>query len=264
MRYEAADVIRLSEQLVALGVLQTSLQWAWRAANLSATPLLHERIASDGAIDPSRSRTHLRWAKRMAGSFALVVCVVRAALAIVVVSPVTHSVQTGALLGLVVAHVMLAWTPWTLSPDGGEGMARLVTIALAVARLANHSADAACLTFLAATVALSYFVSGAHKLAAPGWRNGLTLTRIFRSALYGQPHMGRMFSARPLIAICASRALIAWELTFPATLLLPSPIACTALAIACAFHAWNAIVLGIDSFVFPFLATYPAVVWLTQ
>ena len=265
MRFEAAAAIRLSEQLLALGVLQTSCQWAWRAVTVSNTPLLQQRIAEVGAIDPARSRLHRRWANRMTGPLAVVVSLMRAALAIALLSPASsRPVQTGALIGLVVAHVLLAWTPWTIWPDGGEGMSRLVTIALAVARIANHSADAACLTFLAGSVALAYFVPGAYKFACPGWRNGVTLQRVLRSERFGQSHVARLLAAHPLLSICASRALITWELMFSASLFLPAPVARVALAAGCAFHLWNAIILGIDAFVLPFLATYPAVVWLTQ
>ena len=266
MSSDATGVLRVAEQLLALGVVHSSLQTLWCVVQTRSRPQRRERIAEDAAIDMTRSSAHRRWAIAFTGPIALAVLLVRVLCALVLLWPTaSDAVRTGALLTLVGAHVVFAWTPFGVWPDGGEGMARLVTVALVVVRIAGSSAHVAGARFLAASVALAYVASGAHKIRAAGWRSGETLRRVCRSQHVGHPALSRLIDRMPTWTVrVLSRTLIAWELTFPLVFIMPTAWVRVALAIGLAFHLGNAILFGINGFPFPFLATYPAVWWVTR
>lgn len=129
---------------------------------------------------------------------------------------------------------------------GSDAMTLVVLLGLAVGRTFSASAG---LGYIAAQLVLSYFLAGCWKLRERAWREGSALDRLLALPQY---------RSTPLL-LPASRWLgygvIAFECAFPLSLFgLALPFA----ALGLTFHAVNARVLGLNRFLWAWLAAYPA------
>lgn len=105
------------------------------------------------------------------------------------------------------------------------------------------------LWYIAIQVILSYFVAGVSKLLEGEWRSGRAL-----AVFLGRPRK----RGDRLVAW----SIIAFEVFFPAAVLSPR-VALAFMAGGLFFHLINAYVLGLNRFVFAWLAAYPALYWAT-
>jgi hypothetical protein len=144
---------------------------------------------------------------------------------------------------------------------GSDAMLIVVVLALGIARSAPGPGGAAAgLAYAAAQLVLSYFIAGIAKLREPAWRAGAALPALVRLPHYRAPRWAIAMLSRPVIARWASRAILAFECGIP--LAFAHPAACTALlAVGAAFHLGNAIVFGLDRFLWTWLAAYPALIY---
>lgn len=167
------------------------------------------------------------------------------------------------------ANGFLAVSAWVLHPkhvfgsDGSDQLAFLVQSAAALARIGDsHRRREAGLVFLAGQAGLSYLASGAVKLASRSWRSGEALTGVLRTRTYGDRGLYSFLRAHPRLARAAAHAVLVAEVGFPLVLLLPTRLALGAIAGMTVFHLLNARYMGLARFVWAFLATYPAVIYV--
>ena len=97
-----------------------------------------------------------------------------------------------------------------------------------------------------------------------GWRDGTYLAAVLTARIYGNPPVGRYLGAHQTLSKFASRALLAWECSFPLVIVLPAPVSYTVLAIGAAFHVTNAVLMGLNCFVWSFFAVYPPLLWVVS
>ena len=135
-----------------------------------------------------------------------------------------------------------------------------------LAIVADGSADGlrAGLWFVAAQSALSYYINGAAKLAAPSWRSGRAFQTVFSTASNGQPTLHRVFGARPRLARLMAWGTMAWECGFALVLVTPEPVRIALLISGVAFHLTIAATMGIHLFVWAFVSPYAAIWFVTQ
>jgi len=100
--------------------------------------------------------------------------------------------------------------------------------------------------------------------SARGWREGTFLPAIFQTAIYGHRRLGRLLSVRPALSSMLSRAVIAWECSFPLVLVAPPSVVAPVLLMGVAFHAVNAYLMGLNTFFWSFAATYPAILYCSH
>lgn len=144
---------------------------------------------------------------------------------------------------------------------GSDRMGLLILWTLLVGELASPVLlREAAFGYLALQLTLSYFLAGAVKLRDPEWRDGRALTRIFRDSIYPVSESLRGWAERPARMRALGGAMLAFELLFPLCLLHPATLK-AGLAVAFVFHVGNALILGLNRFVWVWLAAYPAVVW---
>ncbi len=116
------------------------------------------------------------------------------------------------------------------------------------------------LGWIAVQSSLSYLLAGVAKLKNAGWRHGGALQNLMSSA---GPYVvfapARRLAERR--AICASLgwAVVGFELLLPAALVLPLKARIVLLTLGVGFHLFNAVVLGLNRFVWAWVATYPAI-----
>lgn len=142
---------------------------------------------------------------------------------------------------------------------GSDYMTVLVLAILTLIRLYHDSQIivTGALWYLALQTGLSYFVSGWFKLKNKNWRNGLALVGIMTKSNYEVPVTASAAAQNKKLSLIASWVVIIFEFTFLVSLF--HPFLCLFfLASAFLFHLSNSYVLGLNRFMFAWLAAYPA------
>ena len=146
--------------------------------------------------------------------------------------------------------------------DGADQMNALTFVALAVdAALPTPLVRWASLWFLALQLTMSYLVAGGAKVISEEWRSGRAMWGILSTRLYGVPPLGLWLKAHPRIAQLAAWSVFGCETGFVLLLFLPDPFAWVLIAGGVGFHLASAIVMGLNTFFWSFLAAYPALLW---
>jgi hypothetical protein len=147
--------------------------------------------------------------------------------------------------------------------DGSDQMGMVVAIGLAIMSAGfavNDKSLAWCGVFaIAGQATLAYFVAGAAKLVSPVWREGGALLGVMQTQSYGDPLAARFAQNRPGFCTFVCWLTIVTEMLFPLVFIVPPSLAMASLACFAAFHFSNAWFMGLNAFVWPFLATYPSV-----
>ena len=115
------------------------------------------------------------------------------------------------------------------------------------------------LGWIAAQSVLSYFLAGLGKIQNAGWRNGVALQHLFASnGPYVLWHGVRRLATSQPICVLLGWSVVLFELAFPVLLVLPVAGKLAFIMAALTFHLANAVVLGLNRFVWAWAATYPA------
>jgi hypothetical protein len=192
----------------------------------------------------------------------LVLVLLRLGAASVLLSGVSRGPTETGLCVLVAATSISLSLRTPFGNDGADQMAILIFSALSWARVAGTlEAAAISLWFIALQTCLSYITSGVAKVTARGWRNGTAIKGIFRTVVYGHSTVGRLVHRFPTIAIIAGWMVIVTECGFSLVLFCPKPIAFVFIVGGLLFHASSAVLMGLNTFLWEFVATYPALLY---
>lgn len=166
------------------------------------------------------------------------------------------------VLAVVVLTTVLLNVRSPYGMDGSDQMATQVFGALFLGFLPGTplALDAA-LWYIALQGCLSYATAGLVKVSSPPWHSGEALFGIFNTRAYGHPAVARFLHRRPGLTQALGWTVVAAEVAFPLTLLLGYPYGLVLLGWGVAFHAANALVMGINSFFWSFVAPYPAILY---
>lgn len=143
---------------------------------------------------------------------------------------------------------------------GSDKMGLLTLTCLTLAHLIPEAAELA-LAYLGVQLTLSYAVSGWIKLRDPNWRRGTALQDVFLFSAYPQSLAIRGLAQRQTLLRIGSATVIALEVLFPLSLLHPITLA-IALSLTALFHLANALLFGLNRFLWHWLAAYPSLLWL--
>ncbi len=144
--------------------------------------------------------------------------------------------------------------------DGADQMYMIVYGAIGLADFAGIDSVAFyAVWFIAIQTSLAYLAAGLSKLIAPEWRSGVSLTGILGTLIYGRPKLASVFAMQPRVSQALSRCVICWECLFWSALVLPRPMLPLMLFGGLVFHATAAVTMGLNSFFWAFVATYPAI-----
>jgi len=145
---------------------------------------------------------------------------------------------------------------------GSDAMTMVVLVGVVAARLgsAHPWVAQASLGYVAAQLVLSYFVAGIAKLRDPSWRQGHALARLAQLPQYAVPAGLARVLMLPWVGRLGAFAVLTLECAFP--LALVSRATCIALlALALLFHLANVALLGLNRFLWAWLAAYPALLY---
>ena len=170
------------------------------------------------------------------------------------------------LLSFVALTSLLLSFRTPVSGDGADQMSMIVFFGLAAFGLADNGLlRVVSLVFIAAQSVLSYVVAGVAKALSPKWRSGIALREIFNTRSYGQESIARSLNAAPSsVNVMLCWFVILAEINFALLFVLPAQWCLLILGLGVMFHVINAIVMGLNTFVWSFLATYPCVLFVNQ
>lgn len=162
---------------------------------------------------------------------------------------------------VVPAHLLLGMR----SRFGGDGADQMTVITFTVLALAfafgQQRAAVLVLWFVTAQTCLAYLTAGVAKLVSAQWRSGTALGEILATGVYGHPWAAAVLARRTRLAAAACWSVIVLECTFPAVLIGVRPLTWALLAGAALFHVGTAILMRLNTFLWAFVATYPAVLY---
>lgn len=148
--------------------------------------------------------------------------------------------------------------------DGSDQMTNLIliTICLCMAPFANENLIFIGFLFIAMQSCLSYFVAGSSKLLSESWRDGSAVQDIFRTRTYGSEKVYNHIKNKKGINMFLCWNVIIIEILFPLVLFLPLEWAIGFLIWGITFHLLNSIIMGLNTFLWAFLATYPSIIYI--
>jgi hypothetical protein len=258
----ASSALRLIETLASASVLLSSLEFIVVPRLIDDTSFmiwpvfrLRHRWFFDGRLGKVFDRI-LAWPA------ILFVLFLRLLAALLLFVGVTWSTAHIALLAIITVSTMAMMLRTTYGLEGSDQILLIifVTLTLVFARPSPVTMTLG-LWFLALQACLAYCTAGYYKVASPMWRDGTALVGIFGTRCYGQPMLARYLADHHRLTIWLSRAFAVSECGFPLVLLLPKSMLPYFLAWGIGFHASCAVLMGLNNFLWAFLATYPAVVY---
>ena len=148
--------------------------------------------------------------------------------------------------------------------DGSDQMTLLIIITLIVCLVPTGSRLLlyAGIWFIALQSCLSYAVAGISKLASTEWRASTAIRSIFSTKTYGSERAAQFLKNKRTMNIFLCWNVMLTEALFPLCLILPLPFAIAFLVWGFTFHLLNAIIMGLNSFFWAFMATYPAILFV--
>jgi hypothetical protein len=166
----------------------------------------------------------------------------------------------GLLILSVLVSMMLSIT------QGADSQLIAITYSAIALTLFSDTPVAAgyCLYFLTLQLCFSYFAAGFHKVRSPAWRDGSALPGILSARVFGFPPLGAWLGRHRWLWRPLSWATVAWEVSFPVVLVAPREVCLGYFACGVLFHLGTAFTMGLNKFIWPFLALYPAAIYCTM
>jgi hypothetical protein len=153
----------------------------------------------------------------------------------------------------------------TYSNNGSDQLTSIILIALSIAALRRGSVivEYVSILFIAFQALLSYFTSGIYKFINVGWRNGENLQAILCTEVFGNRQIAKMMDRVPNSYILASFAVMFGEIFLGLSFLMPPFFCLCILLTGILFHIIIAAVMGLNTFVWTFASTYPAIYFVS-
>jgi hypothetical protein len=152
-----------------------------------------------------------------------------------------------------------------LGNNGSDDMLLLVLFVGFWARLLNTPLSATMvLLFISAQMSLAYLASGLVKVSQLTWRNGTSMIQLMATETFGHPGALAALKLSGVVAAITSTVFVFGELFGTLAPWLPPPYALTLLCCALVFHLATAIVMGLNTFVPAFAATFPAALYTSH
>jgi hypothetical protein len=173
-----------------------------------------------------------------------------------------QALSTAGVFGVIAASlVMYCRAP--LGLDGSDQMSLITFVAVGIHQIFPGDVQIAhaSLWFIAIQGCLSYCVAGIAKVISPVWRSGEAVRRIFGTRTYGTRRSATVVSGRDGVCAVLAWFVMLFECTFPLALACGKTGFAVYAAIGIVFHISNAVVMGLNTFVWAFVATYPAILF---
>jgi len=172
------------------------------------------------------------------------------------------------LLGSFVVLVSLLGLSFrsTYGLDGAHQMYVIIFAALFLGGLAGEESSGRTFSiwFVALQAAFAYFVSGVSKCISGMWRSGHALVGVLGTDIYGHRQAYTLLSKHIAVARLLSWVVILFECGFCLVFFVDFRVGFWILAGGICFHVINAVLMGLNGFLFAFVATYPCIAFCAQ
>lgn len=254
--------IVLIATLASVGALISTLEWLANRRQLQSDGLFSWDVVGCRPIAVGQGAVKRTIGRLLSCRAFLVVLGLRALALLFLPFAIARGVGAVVLLGVVVAASLLVNLRSPFGMDGSDQMATQVFGALFLGYLSGSRLGLqASLWFIAAQTCLAYFTSGAAKALSEQWRGGSVVFGIFNTRTYGYEPAARFFYQYPRVTRLATYGAVTMECAFPLVLVVGWPTCLLFVAWGVSFHLVNALFMGLNSFFWSFVATYPAVVY---
>lgn len=260
--HQAAATLTATRILLAVWCMVSALEWAVNAELFRDDGLLSWRVLAlrPGRIFRSRLAATALWQRPV-----IVLVGVRLAAAILLLGTGRPSLICVALLAVLATSWALTVRSW-LGSDGADQMGQVITVGallLSAGRLAGSDLTSfAGVLLVGGQLTLAYFTAGVSKLASPEWRNGQALVGIMGTHSYGHPVGARLLTGTRVVPLVFGWFVIVAETAFPLAMLAPRPALVCVLALMLLLHVLNGYLMGLNLFLWAFVAGYPSVLAL--
>jgi hypothetical protein len=187
-----------------------------------------------------------------------------ARLLLLLLLPFSLTIQRGEalVLGLVFLSDLLVNVRSPQSTEGSDHMATHIFGALFLGYLGGTRLTlCVSLFYIAAQSCLAYFTGGVSKVISPHWRRGNAIFLVLNSQTFGNRHAALWLADKPGLTRALGWGTMIMECLFPLALFLGFPGCLIFLGWGVLFHSVNAVLLGLNSFIWSFGATYPAILF---
>ncbi len=148
--------------------------------------------------------------------------------------------------------------------DGADQMSFLVltTFTICFTFITDSRVHTIGVVFVAAQLILSYIISGGAKLISTEWRNGTAVQGILSSYTYGTEFTKVLFNKSLFLSRIMCWMVVAVELLFPMALFFTDTVFYSAVIMGILLHLSIGVVMGLNDFVWSFLAAYPSLIFI--
>ncbi len=264
MLYQLASssaALQFTMIFLSIGMLITSLEYLVNYKLFTSEGLLDWRIIN------------IRWKEGPLKRFLRFVIdnnlfnallIVRVILILTMVSSTMYSNTFWAsMIGIAITYAITTLVSFYGS-DGSDQMTNiiLITVCLCAAPFTNDDLIFIGFLFIAAQSCLSYLVAGVSKLFSKAWRNGSAVQDIFRTRTYGSEKIYKFIKGKKGINLFLCWSVIIIEMLFPLVLFLPLQYGIVFLVWGITFHFLNSVIMGLNTFFWAFLASYPSIIYI--
>lgn len=145
---------------------------------------------------------------------------------------------------------------------GADQMLKATFIVISLCLLSRSNfAQNLGLIMISCHLTIAYATPGFIRLSVKEWRNGTDIILMIRSHTYGNYKLWMYLKNTKPAAMILSWGIIIFESFIVLAILLPTPLLVTYLVFGVIFHIGNAIFMGLNTFPWAFIATYPAFLW---
>jgi hypothetical protein len=148
--------------------------------------------------------------------------------------------------------------------DGSDQMVSIVLAGVAIGSLFPPSdlTVRVAIGFIAIQACLAYGVAGIAKALSPAWRSGTVIRGIMATETWGSRPFADWLTSSRAASLFVCWLVIAAECTFPAVVIAPPWLAVALLGWGLTFHVMCAMTMGLNTFVWAFVAAYPAILFM--
>ena len=258
------SAFRATEFLVALGASVATLELLTIHKALRDDGLLSWRVHRLSHPRISRLLALLRFDRCFQYPAVLTLLAIRLLAGILVAVSICLRWPFRPELYLLVATSLLFNLRCSEGNDGSDQMSLFILISASLGEAVHtlHSYEAV-LFFIAAQSALSYGTSGFLKVREQGWRNGQFVTEILATSTFGNRELLNLFRKHRPIRVIVGCMVAFGDCLLALAAFLP-PLLCAALLFfGVCMHIGIARILGLNTFLWAFVATYPAALFVS-
>jgi hypothetical protein len=149
--------------------------------------------------------------------------------------------------------------------DGAQQMQTIIFASLLLFYLSSDPlAKTDCLLFIGLQVLLAYLTAGVVKVKSSVWRSGTALGNILQRTRFRNEKVSHIVRKHPFLTKVVCWSVFTGECLFPLLVLAGTQSCLLVLVAGILFHLIIALVWGLNSFFWSFVAAYPAVLFLAN